>query len=81
MSTTTHGTVREEKVFHITLVEKKEVLHEGSGVLQEIKRATLFDKKVPAVDGTIALVKAIDIAKKAHPDMNVDMLENAITPF
>lgn len=69
--------MKEQKVFHVTIVERKEDLHEASGIVQGIKRDVLFDKKVSAVTEESAKQKALSGLK----DVDFDMLEITCRPF
>ncbi len=69
--------VQEQIVYDVTIVERKEVLHEGSGLVRKIDRVVLHDKKVPAVSVEAAKQKAL-VASKAT---NFDDLEITCEPF
>ena len=62
--------MKEQKIYHVTVVEKTEKLHEGSGVIYGIYRHVLFDKKVSAVTPRSAEQKAL-----ANITANPDNLE------
>ncbi len=72
---------QEQTVFEVTIVERTEVLHEGSGVLQKINRTVLFDRKVTAVGNISAQNQALDECKKDDPDLDHDKLEITCKPF
>ena len=68
---------QEQKVFDVTIIERTEVLHEGSGVVQKINRTVLFDEKVSAVTEESAKQQALqDI-----DNPNFDDLEITCQPF
>ena len=69
--------VQEQIVYDVTIIERKEVLHEGSGVVQKIDRVVLYDKKVSAVSVEAAKQKAITAAGVK----NFDDLEITCNPF
>ncbi len=68
---------QEQTVFDVTVVERSEVLHEGSGFVQKINRTILFDHKVPAVSDEAAKQKALASCKVS----NFDDLEITCRPF
>lgn len=73
----TNMSVQEQTVFDVTIVERTEVLHEASGVVQAINRAVLFDGKVAAVGNIAAQQKAIATCGTK----NFDKLEITCEPF
>lgn len=78
------GTVQEQTVFEVTVVQRTEVLHEGSGVLQKINRKILFTGKVTAVGDESAKNQAYDAIKaETSPDVTLDYdkLETTCKPF
>lgn len=68
---------QEQTVFDVTIVERTEVLHEGSGVVQKINRAVLHDAKVAAVSNEAAKQKALAKCKVT----NFDNVEITCCPF
>ena len=76
---------KEQKVFDVTIIERKEILHTGSGVVQEITREVLYDAKVPAVTAESAKQKALAelkaTADSLEKTMNFDDLEITCNPF
>ena len=68
---------QEQKVFDVTVVERTEVLHEGSGIVQKINRTVLFDAKISAVSDEAAKQKALVSCKAT----NFDNLEITCRPF
>ena len=69
--------MKEQKIYDVVVVEKKEVLHETTGVLTEITRNVLFDAKVSAVAPESAKQKALASCKAK----NFDDLEIVCNPF
>lgn len=69
--------VQEQKVFDVTIIERMEVLHEGSGVVQKINRTVLFDEKVSAVGDEAAKQKALC----GLTVVDFDRLEITCSPF
>ena len=68
---------QEQTVFDVTVIERTEVLHEGSGIVQKINRTVLHDKKVSAVSEEAAKQKALASCKVT----NFDNLEITCRPF
>ena len=77
--------VQEQTVSQVTIIERTEVLHEGSGVVQKINREILFDKKVSAVSDEAKKQKALDVCRKAKEkaqmQLDCDKLEITCKPF
>ena len=77
--------VQEQTVSQVTIIERTEVLHEGSGVVQKINREILFDKKVSAVSDEAKKQKALDVCRKAKEkaqmQLDCDKLEITCNPF
>lgn len=60
--------IKEQRVYHVTIIEKTEKLHEASGVVQGINRKVLVDKKFSAVTEESAKQKAIKASKATDFD-------------
>lgn len=71
------ATVKEQKVFDVTIIERKEVLHDVTGTLLKINRNILVDQKVSAV--TVESAKQKALAKCKGKD--TDDLEIVCVPF
>ena len=72
------SSMKEQKIYDVTVVERIEDLHEASGVIQGINRKVLVDEKFSAVTEKSAEQKAL---KKCDPDVDVDSLEITCRPF
>ncbi len=74
---------REQKIFDVTIIERTEVLHEGSGVVQKINRKVLFDEKVPAVTDESAKQTALAACRVCAGELTLDFdkLEITCRPF
>ncbi len=79
--------MKEQKVFEVSVIEKIEDLHEGSGVLKKIKRKVhLFRSAIVSTSADGARAKAIGkLTKKMTEDAAeefIDSLEVSVTsPF
>lgn len=71
--------MQEQTIFSITIVERTEVLHKGSGVVSKINRAVLFDDKIAAVTKESAKQKAL--ASCVKKDLDFDNLEITCNAF
>ena len=69
--------IQEQTVSHVTIIERTEVLHEGSGIVQKINRKVLFDEKVSAVGDEAAKQKALS----GLGVVDFDTLEITCKPF
>lgn len=78
--------VQEQTIWDVTVIERKEKLHSGSGVVQEINRTVLFDDKVPAVTQESAKQKALAVCNEGagtegRQPLDFDKLEITCKPF
>ena len=71
------SSMKEQKIYDVTVVERIEDLHDASGVIQGIKRKVLIDQKFSAVTEESAKQKALD--KSGNADY--DNLEITCRPF
>jgi hypothetical protein len=71
------ATVKEQRVFSVTIIERKEVLHETTGTLLKINRNVLVDQKISAVGAESAKQKALAKCK----GKDTDDLEITCNPF
>lgn len=76
---------QEQKVYDVTVVQRTEVLHKGSGVVEKINRDILFDSKVCAVTEESAKQKALAVcaetAAASGKTLDFDALEITCKPF
>ena len=70
--------MNEQQIYHVTIVERTEDLHDGSGVVKAINRKVLFDQKVPAVTDESAKQKAL---ASIEGTLDFDALEITCRPF
>ena len=70
--------MKEQKIYDVTIVERIENLHEGSGVVKAVIRNVLFDQKVPAVTEESAKQKAL---ASIDGTLDFDALEIFARPF
>lgn len=79
-----NGTVLEQTVARVTIIEKTEVLHGSSGILQKINREILFDDLVSAVGSEAQKQVAYDAIRagmKPEAKLDHDKLEVTCSPF
>lgn len=69
--------MKEQKIYEVTVIEKTEKIHEGSGNISGIDREVLFDSKVSAVTEESAKQKAL----KDLTGVDYDNLEITCRPF
>lgn len=70
--------MKEQKIYEVTIIERTEDLHEGSGVVKKVnRRARCFREPISAVSEESAKQKAL----KACKVDNFDDLEITCSPF
>lgn len=69
--------MKEQKIYHVTVVERIEDIIEATNVIQGIKRKCLVDEKFAAVTQESAKQKAIKKSKAT----DFDSLEITCVPF